>query len=128
MAARKCPNCLTRVSAGLAAAFTDGVECPGCQKKLEVSAGSRYLSVCVGLLAALGAWAASRAGGLSGVTLPGTQGGELAFVLPIVYTFLAFSVVTPLVLMLIADLRLKPDEPEGEPLPAPGHADPHSHH
>jgi hypothetical protein len=128
MAARKCPNCLTRVSAGLAAAFTDGVECPGCQKKLEVSAGSRYLSVCVGLLAALGAWAASRPGGLSGVTLPGTRSGELAFVLPIVYTFLAFSVVASLVLMLIADLRLKPDAPEAEPLPAPGHPDAHHHH
>jgi hypothetical protein len=108
-------------------AFTDGIECAGCQKKLEVSAGSRYLSVCIGIGAALAAWAASRPGGLGGITLAGTQSGELAFVLPIVYTFLAFSIVTPVVLMLIADLRLKPEEPEAEPLPA-GDASGHAAH
>ncbi|HWQ03405.1 MAG TPA: hypothetical protein VNL38_02900 [Candidatus Nitrosotenuis sp.] len=125
MAARKCPNCLSKISAGVAAAFTDGLECPDCQKQLEVSVGSRYLSVCAGIVAGLLAWQMSRAHGLWGVTLPGTQGGELAFVLPVVYVFLAFSVVTPLALMLIADLRLKPDAPPAEPLPA-GNA--HAHH
>jgi hypothetical protein len=128
MAARKCPNCLTSVGAGAPLAFTDSIDCPGCRKKLEVSAGSRYLATCFGILAAVAAWFASQPGGLGGLQLPGTQpGGAYAFFLPVVYVFLSFSVAAPLLLMLIADLRLKPDEPEPEALPASG-AHGHGHH
>ena len=118
MALRTCPLCLARVSPGQVAAYSDGMECPGCQARLEVSTGSRLLASTLGLLAGALVWRLTR-----------TAGGMLAWVLPMVYAFLAFSVVAPLFVMFTADLRLKPAEPASEPVPAAaGHGHGGAHH
>lgn len=99
MAARKCPFCLTTVPAGRVAAFSNDIECPGCRQPLEISSLSRNIAVIAGLVAAAGVyhWAAR----------PDATDSMLGWVTPIVYAFLALSVVAPLVLMATADLRLK---------------------
>jgi hypothetical protein len=113
VAIRTCPLCLTKVPAGFVVAYSDDIECPGCKSRLEVSVGSRVLATTLGLLAGALVWRWTRA-----------SGGMLGWVLPMVYAFLAFSVVTPLFLMAAADLRLK----SAEPLVEPGAAGPaHDH-
>jgi hypothetical protein len=99
MAVRKCPSCLTTIPAGEVAAFSNDIECPGCRQPLEISPLSRNIAVMAGLVAAAGVyhWAAR----------PDAADSLLGWVTPIVYAFLALSVVAPLVLMATADLRLK---------------------
>jgi hypothetical protein len=88
-------------------AYTDGIECPGCNAQLEVSAGTRSLATAAGLIAATLVW-----------RLTETSGGMLGWVLPVVYAVLAFSVVAALFIMATADLRSRPAEPGAEPVPA----------
>ncbi len=71
-----------------------GMECPGCKRQLEVAPASRMLATTLGLLAAALVWRLARA-----------WGGTLGWVLPMVYSFFAFSAVAPLFLMFTADLR-----------------------
>ena len=108
MAVRKCPQCLTVVSAARTVAYSEGMECPGCKAQLEVSPASRYIATLAGLVAGALVW-----------RLAGKPGGMLGWVLPVLYAFLAFSIVAPLVLMLSADLRSKPPEEAAEPAHAP---------
>ncbi len=118
MAIRKCPQCLTVVPAAQVAAYSDSIECPRCKKLLEVSAASRYLATSAGLVAGVLVW-----------RWMSHSGGMLGWVLPVVYAFLAFSVVAPIVLMLTADLRNKPAEPVVEPAAAAaGHGPSGSQH
>jgi hypothetical protein len=116
MAARKCPMCLKAVPAGTVVVMSDGMDCPGCGQRLEVSLGSRYLACLAGIAAAVLVWRQSDPGH-----------GELGFAAAVLWTFLAFGVVTPLVLMIIADLRVKAEEPvaEASPAAAQGHGGPH---
>ncbi len=100
MAIRKCPQCLTVVSPGFSVAFSDSLECTGCHAPLTVSEGSRRLAVIGGLAAATLTW-----------RLTATPGeGTIAWALAVLYPFLSFSFVTPLLLMTFADLRNR--EPE----------------
>jgi hypothetical protein len=117
MAVRKCPQCLAVVSRGHAAAYSNSIECPGCKAKLEVSTGSRYLSTLAGLLAAFLVW-----------RFDGMRHALLGWVAPTLVCFLAYGIVAPVVLMLIADLRLKSEAPPGEPVHEPagtGHTQGH---
>ena len=107
MAARKCPLCLKAVPAGTVVAKSEGMDCPGCGKRLEVSLRSRYLACIAGVAAAVLVWRLSDPGH-----------GELGFAAAVLWTFLAFGGVTPLVLMFIADLRVKAEEPHAEAAPA----------
>jgi hypothetical protein len=100
MAARKCPICLKEAPVGYVVAYSDGMDCPGCGQRLEVSLGSRYLACLAGIAAAVLTWKQSDPGH-----------GEMGFAAAVLWTFLAYSAVTPLVLMLIADLRVKAEEP-----------------
>ncbi len=100
---------MAKVPAGAVVAYSDGMECPGCKSRLEVSAGSRMIATALGLLAGALVWRLTR-----------NSGGMLGWVLPVVYAFLAFSVVAPLFLMATADLRLKSAEPAAEPVAAGG--------
>jgi hypothetical protein len=100
---------LTVVPAAQVLAYTDGMACPGCKRMLEVSNASRHLATLAGLAAAALVWWRTGAGGTYG------------WVLPVVYSFLAFSMVAPVVLALLADLRNKPDEPVAAPVGAGGH-------
>ncbi len=103
MAARKCPMCLKAVPAGHVLAYSDGMVCPGCGQRLEVSEGSRYLASLAGIAAALLVWKRSD-----------PSAGIMGFALAVLFAFLGFSVVAPAVLALIADLRVKADEPAAE--------------
>ena len=108
MSARQCPLCSAKVSAGRVAALTDGMECPGCKTYLEVSFGSSFLATTVGLLVGALVWRWAQ----------GTA-GILGWVMPMLFAFLAFSFAAPLVLIFIADLRLKPAEAPVEPVAVP---------
>ncbi len=91
---------MTKVSGARIAAYSNELECPSCKARLEISPASRSIAIGVGLAA-----------GAAVLRFIARADGMLGWVLPIVYAFLAFSVVSPLVLMLIADLRLKKEEP-----------------
>ncbi len=100
MANRTCPRCRAEISAALAAAYSDGLECPKCKERLEVVSGPRTISSAVGFAAAAAAWSLAKA-----------SSGALGGVLPIVYAFIAFGVVSSLVLMLTASLHAAPAVP-----------------
>jgi hypothetical protein len=97
VAVRICPHCKTEISAVNAAAFSNSIECPKCKSRLEVASGSRTISSLCGLLAAAIAW-----------HLSGGSGGDLGTALPTLYAFLAFGVVSALVLMFTANLSNAP--------------------
>lgn len=118
MAIRTCPICFGKVPSGDVAAYSDGITCPRCGKSLEVSRPSRLLGTTIGLAAAFLAYRLSR-----------HAGGMLGWVLPIVYSFLAYSVVAPVFLLLTGDLVVRPDAPYAEPVAAsPNHAHGGGHH
>ena len=100
MAVRICPHCKTEISAPEAAARSNDIECPKCATRLEVAPGSRTISTLAGLAAGAIAWRLS-AGSTS----------DLGGVLPTLYAFLAFGIVSPLVLMFTANLRNAPAVP-----------------
>jgi DNA-directed RNA polymerase subunit RPC12/RpoP len=106
VAVRMCPHCKTEISAPISVARSNDMECPKCGARLEVASGSRTISTLCGLAAGTIAWRLSAG-------LPGDLGG----VLPTLYAFLAFGIVSPLVLMLTANLRNAP----AVPVPAPAH-------
>ena len=104
MAVRMCPHCKTEIPALEAAAQSDSIVCPKCGARLEVSSGSRMIASLWGLAAGTIVWRASS--GLS---------GDLGGVLPTLYAFLAFGIVSPLALMVTASLRKAPTAPAPEP-------------
>lgn len=101
MAVRTCPTCLTVLSPAQVTAYSDSLECPGCKSRLTVWDGSRFISAFAGIFAGVGIWRVSSAG----------AEGAFAWTIPVLYTFLVFGGVSALALMLIADLRVRPDEP-----------------
>lgn len=117
MAARKCPQCLAVVPMSHAAAFTDSIECPGCKSPLEVAGVSRHLAIWAGLLAGLLAWRLT-----SGVV------GTFGWVVPVIVSFLAYSLIAALGTMFTADLRLRPPEPVAEAVSDAGHGHGGGHH
>ena len=117
MASRVCPKCNAHVSAGAVAAFSDGIECPNCHTRLEVNPAGRMLASWAGLAAGYLAWRITRGG-------PGPLGGSL----PLLYSLLAFGVVSALATMLAGDLRIAPELPPVEAAPAASHGhDAHGH-
>jgi DNA-directed RNA polymerase subunit RPC12/RpoP len=111
LAVRICPHCKTEISAPEAAARSNDIECPKCGTRLEVAPGSRTISTLAGLVAGAIAWRLS-----AGSTT------DLGGTLPTLYAFLAFGVVSPLVLMFTANLRNALALPVPEPAHAPGPA------
>ena len=100
MAARVCPDCLHVVSVGKALAYSNDLVCSNCSKPLEISLLSRYLAAFAGLIAAVVVWwAASKH--------YANNSWALAWVLPIVFSYFALSIVAPIVLALTADLQLR---------------------
>jgi DNA-directed RNA polymerase subunit RPC12/RpoP len=104
VAVRICPHCKTEVTASNVAAYSFGVECPKCGTRLEVAPGARTISSLCGLLAGAIAWRLSI-----------DSGGDLGGVLPTLYAFLAFGIVSALVLMFTGNLRNAPAIPVPEP-------------
>jgi hypothetical protein len=111
LAVRICPHCKTEISAPEAAARSNDIVCPKCGTRLEVAPGSRTISTLAGLVAGVIAWRLS-----AGSTT------DLGGTLPTLYAFLAFGVVSPLVLMFTANLRNAPAVPVPEPMHAPSQA------
>ena len=107
MAARMCPHCKAELSAANVVAYTNGVDCPNCGMRLEVASGSRTIATLCGLAAAAIVW-----------RLASGSPGDLGAVLPTLYAFLAFGIVSPLVLMATANLRNAPALPAPEPVHA----------
>jgi hypothetical protein len=98
MAARVCPDCSQVVSVGRVVAYSNDLACPNCANPLEISLLSRYLAVSAGLIAAVVVWwAASKH--------YANDSWALAWVLPIVFSYFALSIVAPIVLALTADLQ-----------------------
>jgi hypothetical protein len=108
MPARECPNCFTILPAGKVVAYTDELTCPGCRRPLEVSGFSRNLAAFVGLAAGAVAWRWASVPSLC-------DSGRAGWLLPMLCGCFAVSVFSPILLMLTADLRLKPME--GTPIP-----------
>lgn len=104
MAVRACPHCKTEVSASESAARSNDIECSKCGTRLEVAPGPRTLSSLAGLAAGAIAWRLS-SGSMS----------DLGAVLPTLYAFLAFGIVSPIALILTANLRNAPAVPVFEP-------------
>jgi hypothetical protein len=102
---------MSKLPGGIIAAYSNGIECPNCHTRLEVGTISRYL----------GAWAGLAAGYLAWRFTHG-EGGILGGVLPLLYAFLAFGVVSGLIIMLSGDLR-----PAPEPLPVQAAPAAHGH-
>jgi hypothetical protein len=101
MSARQCPNCLAFVPPGLIVAHSYDLVCPSCRHPLEISTLSQNLSAFAGLVAGAIVW------WLAGAHYS-RQSGALGWVLPLLFSYLAFSVMAPLALILTADLKLKP--------------------
>ena len=112
-----CPQCSNVLPATLAVAFSDGVECPNCHARIEVTNGGRMIAITVALVAAWLVWHVTR-----------DSSGILGFVLPELYAVLTFGVVSPLVLMFTAGLRPAPVAPVYAPAPAGGHGHGGGHH
>ena len=114
----KCPQCMSKVPVGLIVSRSYGMECPNCHSRLEVTPGGRYLGAIAGLLAGALAYRLTRG-----------SDGLLGWALPIVFAFIAFGVVSPIVLALTADLQLAAPEPEpiaaGEASAAASHGGAH---
>ena len=109
MAIRMCPHCGKTVPAARVIALSDGMECPHCQARLEVANGSRMAATAAGLVVAWLVWRVTR-----------DSTNILGFALPVLLSFLAFGIVSPLVLMFTASLRTAPAAPVFEPVAAHG--------
>ena len=96
---RACPICMAIVPAGKVVSHSNDLVCDGCGKALEISAGSRDIAVYVGFLAAMFSWWLGAHSAQSG--------SVLGWALPVLYAVLTFGAVTPAVLMLFADLRIR---------------------
>jgi len=103
VAARQCPNCLAMLPAGSVVAYSNDLKCPGCGKPLEISGLSRNIAAFAGLAAgAIVFFAAS--------VHYSYEGNALGWVLPIVFSYLALSVVALVALIVLADLRMKSED------------------
>jgi len=111
VAVRVCPHCKTEIPAPEAAARSNDIVCPKCGVRLEVASGSRTISTLAGLVAGALAW-----------RLSADSTTDLGGVLPTLYAFLAFGMVSPLVLMFTANLRNAPAVPAPEPAHEPSPA------
>jgi hypothetical protein len=101
LAARVCPMCHRKVSAGLVVAYSDTLECPHCNSPLRLADLSRIVGAFFALTVGLLVWS---------YTAPGT--GNMGWALPAVYTFLAYSASYALYLMATGELISRPAEAE----------------
>jgi len=99
--ARKCPNCFADVLASKLLASND-LECPSCGRPVEISGWSRNISVLAGLIVAGIVWRVVSVHFFA-------QPGLLGWALPVLFSYLAYSLAAPLVLVLTGDLHLTPE-------------------
>jgi hypothetical protein len=99
---RECPQCGNKVPARDVGAYTDEIECPHCQALLRVALPTRVIGAFIGL----------GVGWLVYGWAQNSMTGEEAWVLPALYSFLAYSFVYTIYVMLTADLVMRPKEVE----------------
>ena len=116
MAIRMCPHCGNTVPATRVMAFSDGMECPHCQTRVQVTNGSRMAAAAAGLVVAWLVWRITR--GSTNI---------LGFALPVLFAVLAFGIVSPLVLAFTAGLQTAPPPQVFEPVAAHGTHGPSVH-
>ncbi len=121
MAMRECPQCGKKVPATRVVACTDKLECPNCEATLTVALPSRVIGAFIGLGVGwlVYSWARNAAT------------GEMVWVVPALYSFLAYSLVYAVYLMTTADLIRRQVEPEAVApavTPAAAHGDAGGHH
>jgi len=117
VAARVCPICQKKVSAGRVVAYSDTLECPHCHSPLRVADSSRILGAFFALAVGLFVW-----------SYTATGNGNMSWVLPVVYTFLAYSAAFMVYLMAAGELVSRPAEPEPVPIAVPAHGHAGGHH
>jgi hypothetical protein len=118
VAVRVCPVCSHTVPAALVVSGTDKMVCPNCGTPLTISLASRIIGGFIALGVGWLVWGYFR-----------ELGGEGAWVLPVVYTFLIYSAIYTLYLLFGSDLVKREAPPESEPAPvsagAHGHGSVH---
>ena len=113
--ARQCPNCFAAAPVTKLLVHSNNFDCPSCRTPLEVSALSRNISAFVGLVVAALVWKVSSAH-------YATQPWALGWAFPVLFSYLAYSIVAPLILIPTGDLRLRPANPvPGSTEPSPAH-------
>jgi hypothetical protein len=100
LAARQCPNCLQKVPASKIGSHSNRLSCAGCGKHLEISGFSRNIAAFIGLAVGALVWRVS-------TTHFAGSPNALGWVLPILFAYLSLSAVQALVLIAVADLRIK---------------------
>jgi hypothetical protein len=103
------------VPATTVAARSYDLTCAGCQRPLEISHFSRNLASFGALAAAALVWCFASARFAH-------DASALGWIMPLLYSYLTLSIVAPLLLILLADLRLS-----SEPLAPVQHEAP-AHH
>jgi len=98
MSARQCPNCHATMPAGKIVAYSNDLVCSGCGSPLEISALSRNLSAFAGLGAGAIVWWLASAH-------YSQEPNALGWVWPVLFSYLALSIVAPLTLTAVADLE-----------------------
>ena len=117
--ARQCPHCFAAAPVTKLLVYSNNFDCPSCQTPLEVSALSRNISAFVGLIVAALVWKVSSAH-------YAFHPGALGWVFPVLFSYLAYSIVAALVLIPAGDLRLRPaDSVPGTAEPSPLDHAPH---
>jgi hypothetical protein len=115
--ARNCPTCLAVLPANQLLASSNNLQCPACGTPLEISAFSRNLSALIALISAAVVWRISTGHYAA-------HEGTLGWALPVLFSYLTYSVVAPIVLIFTGDLH--PREAEAlPPEPGPAHG---AHH
>lgn len=118
MAARVCPNCKKKVSAGLVVAYSDSLECPNCHSPLRLADSSRIVGAFFGLGVGFLVWS---------YAAPGD--GTMGWVMPVVYSFLSYSTAYVIYLMAFGEIGTRVAEPEALPVEvAAAHGHSGGHH
>jgi hypothetical protein len=113
VAIRVCPVCGKEIPAPATVALTNGLECPHCHSRVEVTDGSRSLPIWIGLAAGWLVW-----------ELTTNIGGPVGFALPELFSIIAFGAVSAILLMFAAKFEPAPTPvatAEAHPAPAHGH-------
>jgi hypothetical protein len=101
----------------LVVAYSDSLECPNCHSPLRLADSSRITGAFFGLAVGFLVWS---------YAAPGD--GNMGWVTPIVYSFLAYSVAYVIYLMAFGEIGTRTAEPEALPVAAvaaPGHGGGH---
>jgi hypothetical protein len=107
VAARVCPICKKKVSARLVVAYSDTLECPNCHSPLRLADSSRITGAFFGLAVGFLVWS---------YAAPGD--GNMGWVMPIVYSFLAYSAAYAIYLMAFGEIETRTADPETMPVEA----------